>query len=318
MGPVSKDHPVRHTLLSLVRWFDSYAGVSEMADEPERKVDILRVLPFLFLHAACLGVFLVGWSPVAVGTAVVLYLVRMFGITAFYHRYFSHNAFKASRAWTFAFAVLGSASVQRGPLWWAGHHRHHHLFADRDEDIHSPVRQGFWWSHIGWITSNRNFPTRTELVGDFARFPELRFLDRFDILVPILLASGLYAAGALLSRFAPDLGTSGPQMLVWGFFLSTTVLFHATSTINSLSHMFGSQRYDTADTSRNNAWLALVTLGEGWHNNHHRYAVSARQGHFWWEVDLTYYGLVVLSWLGIVRDLRPLPESVRFPKEAPA
>ncbi|HEU5359857.1 MAG TPA: fatty acid desaturase, partial [Candidatus Deferrimicrobiaceae bacterium] len=205
----------------------------------------------------------------------------------------------------------GSSSAQRGPLWWAAHHRHHHRFSDTEEDIHSPLRHGFWWSHIGWITSTRNFPTRLELVGDFACFPELRFLDRFDILVPVLLAAGLYAGGDILSRFAPELGTNGPQLLVWGFFVSTTVLFHATSTINSLDHLLGSKRYDTGDGSRNNVWLAFLTLGEGWHNNHHHYAIAARQGFFWWEVDLTYYGLVVLSWLGIVRDLRPVPEGVR-------
>ena len=311
MRPHSEKGTVRHIFLSLVRWFDSHAGIAEMASAPEKKVDFLRVLPFVFLHASCLGVFWVGWSRVAVGTAAALYLLRMFAITAFYHRYFSHNAFQASRAWTFLFALLGSASAQRGPLWWAGHHRHHHRFSDTEEDIHSPLRHGFWWSHIGWITSTRNFPTRLDLVGDFARFPELRFLDRFDTLVPVLLAAGLYAGGGILSRFAPDLGTNGPQMLVWGFFVSTTVLFHATSTINSLDHLLGSKRYDTGDESRNNVWLALLTLGEGWHNNHHHYAISARQGFFWWEVDLTYYGLVVLSWLGIVRDLRPVPEEVR-------
>jgi stearoyl-CoA desaturase (delta-9 desaturase) len=307
----------RNILLSLARWFDSYAGTEEMASAPEKKVDFLRVLPFVLLHVSCLGIYWVGWSPVAVGTAAGLYLIRMFAITAFYHRYFSHNAFRASRAWAFAFAVLGSASAQRGPLWWAGHHRHHHLFPDTEGDIHSPLCHGFWWSHIGWITSTRNFPTRRDLIGDFDAFPELRFLDRFDILVPALLAAGLYTGGGLLSRFSPELGTSGPQMLVWGFFVSTTVLFHATSTINSLSHLFGSRRYDTGDGSRNNVWLAFLTLGEGWHNNHHRYAVSARQGFFWWEVDLTYYGLVVLSWLGIVRDLRPVPEAMRRPEAVP-
>ena len=302
---------MRRVFLSLLRWFDSWAATEEMAFAPEKRVDVWRVLPFLALHIACLGVFLVGWSPVAVGTAALLYLVRMFGITAFYHRYFSHNAFEASRAWTFLFALLGASSAQRGPLWWAGHHRHHHRFSDKEEDIHSPLRHGFWWSHIGWILSTRNFPTRLALIGDFARFPELRFLDRFDILVPVLLATGLYAAGGLLGRHAPALGTNGPQMLLWGFFASTTVLFHATSTINSLDHLVGSKRYDTGDGSRNNRCLALLTLGEGWHNNHHHYAVSARQGFFWWEIDLTYYGLVLLSLLGIVKKLRQVPEAVR-------
>ncbi|MGZ8429321.1 MAG: acyl-CoA desaturase, partial [Candidatus Deferrimicrobiaceae bacterium] len=302
---------MRHVYRSLLRWFDAWAATDEMASAPEKRVDVWRVLPLLALHAACLGVFLVGWSPVAVWTAVLLYLVRMFGITAIYHRYFSHNAFEASRAWTFVFAILGSSSAQRSPLWRAGHHRHHHRFSDKEEDIHSPLRHGFWWSHVGWILLTHNFPTRLELIGDFARFPELRFLDRFDILVPVLLATGLYAAGGLLGRLAPELGMNGPQMLVWGFFVSTTVLFHATSTINSLDHLVGSKRYDTGDGSRNNGWLALPTLGEGWHNNHHHYAVSARQGFFWWEIDLTYYGLFLLSLLGIVKKLRPVPEAVR-------
>lgn len=303
--------PLRHALLSVVRWFDSYAGVEEMAGAPEKKIDLWRVVPFLFLHLACLGVFRVGWSPVAVWTAVGLYVVRMFGITAFYHRYFSHNAFKASRGWTFVFAVIGGSSVQRGPLWWAGHHREHHLYSDTERDIHSPVVHGFWWSHVGWILSTRNFPTPLGRIGDFARFPELRFLDRFDLVVPVLLAAATYAAGELLARFAPGLGTNGPQMLVWGFFVSTTVLFHATSTINSLDHLVGSKRYETGDESRNNAVLALLTFGEGWHNNHHHYPVSARQGFFWWEYDLSYYALVVLSRLGIVRELCPVPESVK-------
>jgi stearoyl-CoA desaturase (delta-9 desaturase) len=311
MTEITHSGRLRHALLSLTRWVDSYSGIEEMAAVPEKKIDIWRVLPFLFLHLACLGVLRVGWSPLAIGTAFGLYVIRMFGITAFYHRYFSHNAFKASRGWTFAFAVLGGSSAQRGPLWWAAHHRHHHRYSDRKEDIHSPVVHGFWWSHVGWILSTRNFPTRLPLIGDFARFPELKFLDRFDLLIPLLLAGSLYGAGALLESHAPGLGTTGPQMLVWGFFLSTTLLFHATSTINSLDHLVGSKRYATGDESRNNVWLAFLTFGEGWHNNHHHYAISARQGFFWWEVDLTYYALVVLSWLGIVRDLRQVPESVR-------
>ncbi len=281
-----------------------------MAAAPERQVDLFRVLPFLFLHAGCLAVVWVGASPVAVGTAVALYALRMVGITAFYHRYFSHNAFKASRFAAFLFAVLGSSSAQRGPLWWAGHHRHHHRFSDTPEDIHSPTRQGFWWSHVGWILSTRNFPTRLSLVGDFARFPELRFLDRFDLAVPVLLASTLYLAGEYLAARHPSLRTDGPQLLVWGFFVSTVVLFHATSTINSLAHLWGTRRYRTGDTSRNNLWLALLTFGEGWHNNHHRYAISARQGFFRGEVDLSYRLLRLLSRAGVVRDLRPVPEEV--------
>ncbi|RPH83938.1 MAG: acyl-CoA desaturase [Desulfobacteraceae bacterium] len=258
----------------------------------------------------CLGVFFVGWSPIAVGTALGLYLVRMFAITGFYHRYFSHNTFKASRFWAFVFAVLGNSAVQRGPLWWAAHHRHHHKYSDRKEDVHSPVQHGFLWSHMGWLTSLQNFPTRLDLVKDWARFPELRFLDRFDILVPLALAISLFLFGSILKSFVPSLGTSGLQMLVWGFFVSSTVLFHATCTINSLDHLWGSKRFRTGDESRNNPLLAVITLGEGWHNNHHHYSVAARQGIYWWEIDLTYYILTMMSWLGVVRNLNPYPRRI--------
>ncbi len=304
-------------ILSLIRWVDSEAGAETLPRAGADRVDWLRILPFIILHGACLGVIWVGWSWAAVVTAAALYFIRMFAITGFYHRYFSHRSFKAGRFWQFVFAVVGNSAVQRGPLWWASHHRHHHRFADTDEDPHSPSRHGFWWSHIGWLTSAGNFPTRREYVKDWARYPELVWLNRYDTLVPFLLAIALYAFGALLNATAPQLGTSGAQMLVWGFFISSTMLFHATVTINSLDHMFGSRRYDTPDTSRNNIWLALITLGEGWHNNHHHYAIAARQGFFWWEIDVTYYLLRLMAALGIVRKLRPVPEHVRRPAGSP-
>lgn len=298
-------------LRAVARWLDSEAGSTPTEQALEKEVDWLRILPFVILHVACLGVLWVGWSWTAVAVAAGLYLVRMFAITAFYHRYFSHRAYKAGRFWQFLFAVVGNSSAQRGPLWWAAHHRHHHRYADQEEDVHSPVRDGFWWSHMIWLTTQANFPTRKKYVQDWAKFPELVWINRFDTVVPLLLALSLYAAGEWLAFQAPHLGTNGPQMLIWGFFVSTVVLFHGTCTINSLDHMIGTRRYETTDTSRNNPVLALITLGEGWHNNHHYYAVSARQGFFWWEIDITYYLLVFLSWLGIVRDLRPVPKVVR-------
>lgn len=298
--------------LSVLRWIDSEAGISAIEDTEEEKkqVDWLRVAPLILLHTGCLLVFWVGWSPTAVIIALGLYLIRMFAITGFYHRYFSHKAFKTNRLWQFVFAVIGNASVQRGPLWWAAHHRHHHRFADRDNDVHSPLQHGFWWSHIGWLTSRDNFPTRFRYVQEWIRFPELRWINRFDTVIPILLAASIYLTGTLLENLAPSLGTNGFQLLIWGFFISTVVLLHATCTINSLDHMFGTRRYNTRDTSRNNAALAILTLGEGWHNNHHHYAISARQGFMWWEVDITYGLLVLLSWLGVVRDLRQVPQNV--------
>jgi stearoyl-CoA desaturase (delta-9 desaturase) len=235
----------------------------------------------------------------------------MLAITAFYHRYFSHRAFRTSRAVQFAFAVLGASAVQRGPLWWAAHHRHHHAQADRPDDRHSPRVHGFLWSHVGWFLARENFATRIELVQDLARFPELRWLDRFDAVIPALLAVLLLVLGASLERVAPELGTNGWQLVVWGFCISTVALWHATFTINSLAHRFGTRRYATRDDSRNNAWLAFLTFGEGWHNNHHRYPAAARQGFYWWEVDVAWYALRLLAALGVVWDLRPVPTAVR-------
>jgi stearoyl-CoA desaturase (delta-9 desaturase) len=303
-------------LLSLIRWADSEAFTEELHSKAQGRVDWMRIVPFIFLHASCFAVFWVGWSWTAVAVAAGLYVVRMFAITGFYHRYFSHRAFKAGRFWQFVFALLGNASVQRGPLWWAGHHRHHHRFADLKEDVHSPLQHGFWWSHMGWLTSRENFPTPKTYVKDWLKLPELVWINRFDTVVPFLFALSLLGLGEFLAAVAPQLGTNGFQMLVWGFFISTVVVFHGTVTINSLSHILGTRRYDTPDTSRNNPVLALITLGEGWHNNHHHFAIAARQGFFWWEIDITFYVLKVLSWLGIVRDLRPVPAHVRNPNPA--
>ena len=299
----------RRGLRAVVQWFDTSAAVPAPGDAG-RGIDWPRIVPFILLHLACLGVFRVGWSPVAVGVAVAAYLVRMFAITGFYHRYFSHRTFRTSRPAQFAFALLGSAAVQRGPLWWAAHHRHHHRHSDEPSDPHSPHQRGFLWSHMLWILTRENFPTDMKAVRDLAKYPELVFLNRFDVLVPLLFASGMYGLGSLLESYAPALGTNGPQMLIWGFFISTVALFHGTCTINSLSHLFGSRRFDTRDESRNNPLLALLTLGEGWHNNHHFFPGAVRQGFYWWEIDITYYALKALSYLGIIRDLRPVPERV--------
>jgi stearoyl-CoA desaturase (delta-9 desaturase) len=234
----------------------------------------------------------------------------MFAITGFYHRYFSHRTFRTSRAAQFLFAALGSAAVQRGALWWAAVHRHHHKHSDQEQDVHSPGVSGFWWAHIGWMTSSKNFPTDYGAVRDLAKYPELVFLNRFDMVVPAGFAAALYALGEILNAFAPGLGTSGAQLLVWGFFVSTVFLLHGTLMINSLAHVFGHRRFKTSDDSRNNFLLALITLGEGWHNNHHRFMNAARQGFYWWEIDVTFYGLKLLSWLGVIWDLKGVPAQV--------
>lgn len=297
---------------NVLRWVDSESrtGTADTGPDTRAGINWVRCLPFLLVHLGCAGVLWTGWSPVAVGACVVLFWLRMFAVTAFYHRYFSHRSFSTNRAWQFLFAVLGNSAVQRGPLWWASHHRKHHRESDGEGDIHSPVRRGFLHSHLGWFMTEEGFRTDYSVIGDLARYPELRFLNRFDVLVPVLFACLVYAAGAVTAGLWPESGTSGWQMLVWGFFISTVLLFHATFSINSLGHIWGSRRFRTRDQSRNNPVLALLTLGEGWHNNHHRFALSARQGFYWWEIDITYLLLRVMQALGIVRELKPVPARI--------
>jgi stearoyl-CoA desaturase (delta-9 desaturase) len=296
---------------AIVRRFAAWADTKSIEEREPLYIAWLRCVPFVAMHAACLSVLWVGWSGTAVAVAAVLYVIRMFAITGFYHRYFSHRTFKTSRRGQFLFALLGACAVQRGPLWWAAHHRHHHRYSDQEKDTHSPSRHGFLWSHMGWFTSRASFATNLRAVADLAKFPELRFLDRCDAVIAILLATSLYLVGVVLASFAPQLGTSGLQILIWGFFISTVVLYHGTYSINSLAHKIGRKRYHTQDESGNSFLLALLTFGEGWHNNHHHYPAAVRQGFYWWEIDLTYYTLVLLSWTGLIWDLRPVPEHVR-------
>ncbi len=262
------------------------------------RISLVRSMPFFGVHLACLAAFFVGfrWSYLVV--CLALYYVRMFFVTAGYHRYFSHRSFKTSRVFQFIMAFIATTSVQKGVLWWAANHRHHHRYSDTPEDLHSPSLFGFWWSHVGWILSDKYDTTQVDLIRDFHKFPELRWLNRYHLVPPVILAVALFLIG-------------GWGLLVWGFFISTVILWHSSFTVNSLSHVFGSRRYATSDTSKNNVFLALLTMGEGWHNNHHHFMAAARQGFFWWEVDLTYYLLKVLSWFRIVWDLRqPTPEAL--------
>jgi stearoyl-CoA desaturase (delta-9 desaturase) len=265
---------------------------------PEHRLDVPRSIPFFSVHlVAVAGVFWLGWSWSGLALALALYVVRMFGVTGAYHRYFSHRTYKTSRPFQLVLALLAMTSVQKGVLWWAAHHRHHHRMSDQPGDTHSVLQDGFWWSHVGWILAPQNHDTDYDRVKDLARYPELRFLDRFYYLPAIALAVALFAVG-------------GTWALYWGFFVSTTLLWHGTFTINSLTHVFGNKRYVTTDNSRNNLWLALITLGEGWHNNHHYYQRATNQGFFWWEIDVTFYVLKLMSWLGLVWDLHTPPPHV--------
>ncbi len=250
------------------------------------------------MHIACLGVFFVPFKWSYVALCLGFYFLRMFAITAGYHRYFSHRTFKTSRVFQFILAAFGSLSWQSGVLWWASLHRHHHSFSDKPQDVHSPVQRGFWYSHMGWIFDEKNQPTKWNLIQDFAKFPELRFLDRYDGWFGFFVLVGLYYFG-------------GVGAALWGWVVSTVLLWNGTFFINSLAHVWGNRRYKTTDDSRNNWFLALITLGEGWHNNHHHFMNSTRQGFFWWEIDISYYILRLFALFGIVWDLKEVPPHVQ-------
>jgi stearoyl-CoA desaturase (Delta-9 desaturase) len=264
---------------------------------PNEHINRRSSIPFIALHFVPLLAFVTGVTWRAVGLAVVLYFVRMVAITAGYHRYFAHRSYRLGRVSQFVLAFVGTTAAQKGPLWWAAHHRAHHKYADTERDIHSPMR-GFWWSHVGWILCDKFNKTEGDAIKDFTRYPELVWLDKHDWIGPWSLGVASYLIA----------GWSG---LVIGFFASTIVLWHATFCVNSLAHVLGRRVYDTPDTSRNSAVVALITSGEGWHNNHHRYPWAARQGFRWWQIDVTYYVLRLFSFVGIVHDMRTVPRAVR-------
>ncbi|CEI54873.1 Fatty acid desaturase; Delta-9 fatty acid desaturase [Acinetobacter bereziniae] len=299
-------------MLNRVRqWIDSWSRPIQVqtSSSESKKIQWVRIIPFIILHVACLGIFYVGVSWFAVTFMLLFYLIRMFSITAFFHRYLSHKTFQTSRIVQFVFVLIGTTSAQRGPLWWAAHHRYHHRFTDTEHDPHSST-YGFWYSHLGWFLNDYNFATRKEVVKDWLKYPELVWLDRFSLIIVLLTAVSIYALGEWLAVVYPSLATSGLQLLVWGFVVSTVLLIHATLCINSLAHLYGSRDFETEDQSRNNLFLSIITLGEGWHNNHHYYAGSARQGFYWWQIDITYYLLKMMSWIGLVWGLKPIPARV--------
>lgn len=249
------------------------------------------------VHLAALMVFFVPFAWKWVALCFALYFVRMFGITGGYHRYFSHRSFKTGRTFQFLLALFGITSMQKGPLWWGAVHRHHHQHSDEEPDYHSPSWKGFFWAHLGWVLGPDANDVDQRRIADFAKYPELRWLDRWHAVPGVALAVLLFFLGGL-------------PALAWGFFASTVLVWHCTFAINSLTHMMGSRRYPTKDNSRNSLILALLTLGEGWHNNHHYYKASTRQGFFWWEIDITYYILKALSAVGVVWELKEPPKHL--------
>lgn len=263
----------------------------------DERFQIKNSIPFIIMHLLALPALWTMPTKAALLTLFFTYFARMFGITAGFHRYFSHKTYKTSRGFQFFMAFLGGTSAQKGALWWAAHHRHHHKYSDEPEDIHSPTLRGFWWSHTGWILCAKYEPTQENLIPDLMKFPELRFLNKYHLVAPTILGTAIFFLG-------------GWNVFLWGFLVSNVLLWHGTFTINSLSHVFGNRRFNTTDTSRNNLLLALITMGEGWHNNHHHYMSSTRQGFYWWEIDVSYYLLRVCSALGLVWDIRGVPSDV--------
>jgi stearoyl-CoA desaturase (Delta-9 desaturase) len=270
--------------------------------EPDSdRLDYAGAVPYALLHLFPLTILWIGWSPLCIWAFLLSYLVRMFAITAGYHRYFSHRTYSTSRVFQFVLALVGATAAQNGPMWWAAHHRAHHRHSDTEGDPHSPGLKGFLWAHTVWFLTYRSARTDYTQVRDLAKYPELHFFNRHPFAVPVLYGFLWYGLGIIAEAYSE---TTRWQLLLWGFFLSTLLLYHATFTINSLAHVWGTRRYDTRDDSRNNFWLALLTLGEGWHNNHHRYPGSERQGRYPGEIDFTHYGLKILERLGLVWDLR--------------
>lgn len=268
----------------------------------------LSLIAFWLVQASAVTVFFVPFSWGLVGLWAVAHFLRAIGLTLTFHRYFAHRAFKMGRVTQFVWAFIGTAAMQKGPLWWAGHHITHHKYSDRDGDPHSPYVSGFYYAHIGWFLNDIKFEkidATNSVVRDFGKFPEIRWLDRYHAVPPALWGLSMFAIG-------------GWPWVAWGFCLPTVTLAHATFAINTINHMYGSRRFNTVDQSRNNPITALFAVGEGWHNNHHRFQRAARNGFYWWEFDPTYYVIRIMGWLGLAWDIQPVPERIyREAREKP-
>lgn len=280
----------------------------------QRSKPVLKTeISFIIVHLLPLGALFTGATWFDWALCAFLYFFRMFWVTGGYHRYFSHKSYRTSRFFQFIIAFMAQTSAQKGALWWAAHHRHHHRHSDTPEDPHSMKLYGFWYSHVGWIVGPDYKETDYKTIGDYAKYPELVWLNKYYLVPPLMLAIGVTALGAWVNGGSAALMFThhGLSTLFIGFFLSTVILYHGTFSINSIMHKFGNQRYESGDESKNSLWLALLTLGEGWHNNHHYYEVASRQGFFWWEIDITWYILKMMSWAGLVWDLKDVPDHIK-------
>ncbi len=250
------------------------------------------------LHAGVLlAPFTFTWSGLVVFG--ILYVVTGLGVTLGYHRLLTHRSFTTPKWVEYALTLCGVLANEGGPLSWVAGHRKHHRYSDRDGDPHSP-NKGFWWAQVGWWT-HRDPVLDDPVLGiqnvkDLTRDPVHRFLERWQILPPLALAASLYALGEWW-------GGVGLSWVVWGIFVRTVSVFHATWLVNSAAHIWGYRNFETKDRSTNLWWVALLTFGEGWHNNHHAHQRSARHGLRWWEVDPTYLCVRLLGVVGLATNI---------------
>ena len=294
------------------KWADSnYFDHLYIQDFPE-KIDLMRILPLILIHIVPFFIIFVGFSKFCIYLFLVLYTIQMFAITAINHRYFSHHTYKINRIWQFIFAFWATTTMQRNPIWWASHHRYHHANSDKITDPHSPVKSTFLNAHIFWFIKNKNYPTKKILVKYLLKFPELRLIERYDVIPPIIYALLIFILGVIIEKFFPELKTSKWQVFIVGFFLVNVIVLHITLSINSLGHLWGKKSYFTNDNSRNNFLLAIFTLGEGWHNNHHFCPSSCKQGFKWWQIDISYYLLQILEKLRIIKDIKKIPKWLKY------
>lgn len=293
--------------------------MSTASSEPRvlNKPKIKKEISFTLMHFIPFAALLTGATLFDWMICIFLYFFRMFWITGGYHRYFAHRSYKTSRWFQFVIAFMAQTSAQKGALWWAGHHRVHHRTSDTYDDPHSMKHYGFWYSHVGWIIGPDYKETDYKIIGDYSKYPELVWLNKYYLVPPVVLALTVMAFGGIVNGGGIEMmfTSAGFSTLFIGFFLSTVVLYHGTFSINSIMHKFGKQRYKSNDESKNSLWLALLTMGEGWHNNHHYYETAARQGFFWWEIDITYYILRIFGFLGLIWDIREVPDHIKYSKD---
>ncbi|WP_150466612.1 acyl-CoA desaturase [Francisella sp. SYW-9] len=267
------------------------------------------IIAFSTMHLACLAIFFVNYNITALLVFLITFSIRTFALTAGYHRYFSHKAFQTSRVFQFILALVGTWASQKGPLWWSGHHRYHHIHSDKETDMHSP-KNGVFQAHVGWVFEARSDDVDPKFIKDWVKYPEIVWLDKYAHESFALYLVGLFILGSCISYFYPTLETSGLAFVFWGGILSTVLLYHTTFSVNSICHIFGSRDYQTTDNSRNNWLVALITFGEGWHNNHHKFAYSIRNNLKFWQIDITYIILCVLKKFRIVWNFKQPKKTI--------